>query len=580
MKHDACGFLIIADDKAYKVKLSQSHNDLVSMPLKLLSIGIEEVPETGASASSEEGASSGSLEDYVINSATMQMWGYPLPLVGTNRENTFAKDDQSPIASTVVDIDDSTEPLVKRIRTESVVVTSSIEVITTTADASTVSCVSSNTEAIEGVTVGVVPTIADTVAITASVPLVGATVKVRNGVQLEGFIETLPTSSTGFRELFRSAVDVTEAPKVVAVDCEMCDTSEGLELTRLTLMDDCNRVLFDSYVKPDREITNYRTQFSGINSELMAKVTVTHAQAQIAFLRLVAAETILVGHSLDSDLKALKIIHRRCVDTSVLYPHSKGFPYRLKLKSLAEQYLKQKIQRDAGGHSSIEDAKAAMQLAKLKAQNGPDFGVKSPDHMREPLISQVSNSSFKAGFFWLAADNATGSAAVPPTATTTATGTLSGFSTSLAEQSEEQRLLMTCCVGGRYHQHNKPVVVDNSSTDTVQLLSQVSTFYQSPLRATSETLDMSLCYVSITQHALQRSSTAAVFKEQLLTIAGSGTLLLVTAQPTSQQVVALRAQKAACSKPMTMATWTPEQEIRLKESLAVHNFGRVWFFTK
>ena len=33
--------------------------------------------------------------------------------------------------------------------------------------------------------------------------------------------------------------------------------------------------------------------------------------------------------------QALKIVHRRCVDTAVLYPHPRGYPLRLKLKTLA-----------------------------------------------------------------------------------------------------------------------------------------------------------------------------------------------------------------------------------------------------
>jgi hypothetical protein len=64
----------------------------------------------------------------------------------------------------------------------------------------------------------------------------------------------------------------------------------------------------------------------------MENVAVTLAQAQVAFLRLVSAETVLVGHGLENDLRALKITHTRCVDTSVLYAHPKGFPLRYKIR--------------------------------------------------------------------------------------------------------------------------------------------------------------------------------------------------------------------------------------------------------
>jgi RNA exonuclease 1 len=64
----------------------------------------------------------------------------------------------------------------------------------------------------------------------------------------------------------------------------------------------------------------------------------------VALLRLVSADAILVGHSLDSDLRALRLYHRRCVDTAISYPHPRGYPLRLKLRKLAEDYLQQRIQ--------------------------------------------------------------------------------------------------------------------------------------------------------------------------------------------------------------------------------------------
>jgi RNA exonuclease 1 len=61
-------------------------------------------------------------------------------------------------------------------------------------------------------------------------------------------------------------------------------------------------------------------------------------------LRAVTAETILIGHSLENDLRALKIVHMKCIDTCVMYPHPKGFPYRQSLKFIAKKYLEIDIQ--------------------------------------------------------------------------------------------------------------------------------------------------------------------------------------------------------------------------------------------
>ncbi|KAJ1417044.1 ribonuclease H-like domain-containing protein, partial [Ochromonadaceae sp. CCMP2298] len=160
------------------------------------------------------------------------------------------------------------------------------------------------------------------------------------------------------------------AVAVAAVDCEMCDTAAGLELTRVSLLAADNSLLLDTYVKPSMPITDYRTQYSGINPHTLQHVTVTLRMVQLALLRLISADTVLVGHSLNSDLRALKISHSRCLDTSLLYPHPRGYPLRLKLKQLALDYLNQRIQRNEGigaaGHDSTEDARAALQLALLK----------------------------------------------------------------------------------------------------------------------------------------------------------------------------------------------------------------------
>jgi RNA exonuclease 1 len=98
-----------------------------------------------------------------------------------------------------------------------------------------------------------------------------------------------------------------------------------------------------------------------------------------------------VGHSLENDLRALKLVHERCVDTALLFPHPRGLPYKNSLKHLAKRFLKLDIQKNktvmgedgkeivSRGHDSVEDAKAAMKLAQLKILKGPSFGVDSSD---------------------------------------------------------------------------------------------------------------------------------------------------------------------------------------------------------
>lgn len=168
--------------------------------------------------------------------------------------------------------------------------------------------------------------------------------------------------------------------EVVAVDCEMCDTAAGLELTRCSLLDGITgAVILDTLVKPYTPVIDYRSPYSGITEALLAPETTRLEQVQAYFFSCVGRNTVLVGHSLESDLNALRIIHRTCVDTAHLYPHARGFPYRNKLRYLAREYLQWNIQQQSTsdrGHDSIIDAQAALELVKLKVKFGPGFGAR------------------------------------------------------------------------------------------------------------------------------------------------------------------------------------------------------------
>lgn len=159
----------------------------------------------------------------------------------------------------------------------------------------------------------------------------------------------------------------------------MCQTTEGMEVTRLTLVDDQRRVLLDSFVKPHNHITDYLTKYSGITPEIMAACSTTLEQVQVALLRLVRAETLLVGHSLEQDLMVVGLIHLRCADTAILYPHPRGPQCRFALRMLVKKHLGRVIQDSVHGHCSREDAEATLDLVKLKIEHGPDFGVEGEE---------------------------------------------------------------------------------------------------------------------------------------------------------------------------------------------------------
>ena len=159
-----------------------------------------------------------------------------------------------------------------------------------------------------------------------------------------------------------------------AVDCEMVRCASGSVLARATLVDAAGRVLLDELVAPTEDILDYCTRWSGITPQLLSGVSTRLADVQQRIRRLVPAEALLVGHSLENDLRALKLHHANVVDTAVLYQHPGGRSFKHSLRRLTEHFLGRSIQGSADGHDSAEDARATLELALLKVARGGAFG--------------------------------------------------------------------------------------------------------------------------------------------------------------------------------------------------------------
>ncbi|XP_048850082.1 RNA exonuclease 1 homolog isoform X2 [Brienomyrus brachyistius] len=185
----------------------------------------------------------------------------------------------------------------------------------------------------------------------------GCQLHVHDVVSMDGFVSSSPRPPTEIG-----------SPGVFALNCDVCYTSQGLELLRVTLVNSNLQVIYDAFVKPDSEVIDYNTRFSGISEEDVSSASFSLRDVQSVLLSFISADTILIGHSLENDLCALKFIHHTAVDTAVVFPHRLGHPHKRQLCSLVADHLRRIIQESVGGHDSVEDATACMELMLWKVK--------------------------------------------------------------------------------------------------------------------------------------------------------------------------------------------------------------------
>uniref|UniRef100_A0A8I3P7F8 RNA exonuclease 6 (putative) n=1 Tax=Canis lupus familiaris TaxID=9615 RepID=A0A8I3P7F8_CANLF len=171
----------------------------------------------------------------------------------------------------------------------------------------------------------------------------------------------------GFVKTFVKSPPPDGNPGVFAVNCEVCYTAKGLELTQVSVVDPSLQVVYDTFVKPDDEVIDYNTRLSGVVEDDLKNTKTSIRDVQAILLNLFSADTVLIGHSFEHSLYALKLIHSSVVDTTILFPHRLGLPHKRSLKSLVADYLQRIIQDDDHNNSS-ENATACMELVLWKVK--------------------------------------------------------------------------------------------------------------------------------------------------------------------------------------------------------------------
>jgi len=160
------------------------------------------------------------------------------------------------------------------------------------------------------------------------------------------------------------------AQRVLAIDCEYVGAGfEGRDdiLARVSIVDVNGSVLYDKYVIPTEEVTDYRTQVSGIRPGHLERGE-PKPQVQLEVSKLLNG-SIVVGHGLNNDFKVLGFPHpaEMTRDTARYKPLReilKDKPRKTpSLKLLAYKILGVQIQQ--GEHDSITDARTALRIYQL-----------------------------------------------------------------------------------------------------------------------------------------------------------------------------------------------------------------------
>ena len=161
------------------------------------------------------------------------------------------------------------------------------------------------------------------------------------------------------------------APGVIAIDCEMCETMDPVtgqrdpaSLVRISVVNGLapDDTLLDTLVAPSLPVSDWRTQIHGIAEKDLAGVTFTLRQAQAFILNTCSDRTIIIGHAVHHDLKALRVQHANVVDTAYLYTVDKEPGHHASVRDISEQVLGVKLPQV---HDSVQDARASLQVRSM-----------------------------------------------------------------------------------------------------------------------------------------------------------------------------------------------------------------------
>eukprot|EP00249_Psilotum_nudum_P013285 c24260_g1_i1 orf=264-1943(+) len=183
---------------------------------------------------------------------------------------------------------------------------------------------------------------------------------------------SFPSYSKGWVMTELGDRESSSSDRMISLDCEMvlCDHGKK-ELVRVCVVDHDCKTLLDMLVKPERPVVDYLTFVTGVSAVDLEGVTCTPLAAQKEVMKLLTPGTILVGHSLHNDLKALKINHVRVIDTALIFKyHNKTESYLVGLNDICKAVLGHGFREDGKPHNCLDDAIIPMRIVHHKLKLG------------------------------------------------------------------------------------------------------------------------------------------------------------------------------------------------------------------
>lgn len=222
----------------------------------------------------------------------------------------------------------------------------------------------------------------------------------QRGIDCSSYLQLIPWPSTDIEESLgcddKGEENGTEL-LIFSIDCEMVETAKGSELARISVINEALECLYDTFVKPENTITDYRTKFSGITEDTLKDVSTTLQDVQEKLKSILPPKCIIAGHSLENDFHAMKLVHPYVIDTSCIFTPLASPLCKPRLKKLTMELLSEEIQSGFDGHDSIEDATACMRLVQLKLKKGPSLTISFSQPTTLNLLSELQLSKATTG---------------------------------------------------------------------------------------------------------------------------------------------------------------------------------------